>query len=54
MIEMLGSRSIETRRNAAITLGCCKVREALSYLVELSTDQDMGEVARKTIARIDR
>ncbi len=52
MIEMLSSSSFEARRNAAITLGCCKVRESLSCLVELSADRDMGEVARKAIARI--
>ena len=35
-------------------LGCCNVRKALSSLVELSTDRDMGEVARKAIARMGR
>jgi len=54
MIEMLSSSSLEARRNAAIVLGCCKVREALSFLVELSTDRDMGEVARKALARMGR
>jgi len=54
MIETLNSNSLEARRNAAITLGCCKVKEALSFLVELSTDRDMGEVARKALARMGR
>jgi HEAT repeat protein len=54
MIESLSSSSLEARRNAAIVLGCCKVREALSFLVELCTDRDMGEVARKAIARVGR
>jgi HEAT repeat protein len=54
MIEMLDSSSLEARRNAAIVLGCCKAREALSFLVELSTDRDMGEVARKALARMGR
>ncbi len=53
-IETLGSSSLEARRNAAIALGCCRVKEAVPALVELTTDRDMGEVARKAIARIDR
>jgi HEAT repeat protein len=54
MIETLCANSLEARRNAAIALGCCKVREAVSALSELSADRDMGEVARKAIARISR
>ena len=54
MIETLCSSSLEARRNAAIVLGCCKVREVLSFLVELSTDRDMDDVARKALARIGR
>jgi len=54
LIDTLNSDNLEAKRNAAITLGCCRVKEALPVLVGLSTDHDMGEVARKALSRIGR
>jgi HEAT repeat protein len=54
VIETLDSSSLEARRNAAIALGCCKVKDAVPALITLTTDRDMGDVARKAIARIGR
>ncbi len=54
LLETLGSDNHEAKRNAAITLGCFKVQEALPALVGLCTDRDMGDVARKAIDRIGR
>ena len=54
LLEILGSNNHEAKRNAAITLGCCKIQEALPSLAGLCEDRDIGEVARKAIARIGR
>lgn len=54
LLETLSSNNHEAKRNAAITLGCCKVQEALPALAGLCADRDIGEVARKAIARIGR
>jgi HEAT repeat protein len=54
LLETLSSNNHEAQRNAAITLGCCKVQEALPSLVDLCADRDIGDVARKAIARIGR
>ena len=54
LLETLSSNNHEAKRNAAITLGCCKIQEALPVLAVLSADHDIGEVARKAIARIGR
>lgn len=54
LLETLGSNNHEAKRSAAITLGCCRVAQALPVLVGLCNDRDIGDVARKAIARIDR
>lgn len=54
LVETLSSTSHEAKRSAAITLGCCRVREALPSLAGLCDDRDIGDVARKAIARIGR
>jgi HEAT repeat protein len=54
LLETLSSNNHEAKRNAAITLGCCKIQEALPSLAGLCADRDIGEVARKAIARIGR
>jgi HEAT repeat protein len=54
LLETLSSNNHEAKRNAAITLGCCRIREALPALDGLCADRDIGEVARKAIARIGR
>jgi HEAT repeat protein len=54
LLETLSSNNHEAKRNAAITLGCCRIQEALPALVGLCTDRDFGEVARKALARIGR
>ena len=51
---MLGTRQDRGDMPSLIVLGCRKMREALSFLVELSTDRDMDDVARKALARIGR
>ncbi len=54
LLEILGSDNHEAKRNAAITLGCCKIQEALPSLTGLCADRDIGDVARKAISRIGR
>ena len=52
LLETLSSNNHEAKRNAAITLGCCRIQEALPSLAGLCADRDIGDVARKAIARI--
>jgi HEAT repeat protein len=54
LLETLNSNNHEAKRNAAITLGCCRIQEALPALSGLCADRDIGDVARKAIARIGR
>jgi HEAT repeat protein len=54
LLETLGSDNHEAKRNAAITLGCCRIEQALPALAGLCTDRDIGDVARKAISRIGR
>ncbi len=54
LLETLSSNNHEAKRNAAITLGCCRIQEALPSLAGLCADRDIGDVARKAIARIGR
>jgi HEAT repeat protein len=54
LLETLSSNNHEAKRNAAITLGCCKIQEALPSLAGLCADRDIGDVARKAITRIGR
>jgi len=52
LLETLASNNHEAKRNAAITLGCCRIQEALPFLAGLCADREIGDVARKAIARI--
>lgn len=54
LLEILSSNNHEAKRNAAITLGCCKIQEAVPSLAGLCADRDFGDVARKAISRIGR
>lgn len=48
----LASESRKARRNAAIVLGCCKVKAAVARLTKLLADRDLREDALDALVRI--